>query len=172
MSDLFGPFEAVEGAIETAVPRNLLGSAISQGLNQGLGATEMLRAYRAAGGAIRTQSWYQLVGEVREATARAGDIGGLPLDQLPAEGSIVEWSGGRAGTYLYRMNVYVRENVEGVGLNVVQQMWDIQTSELLTPEQAIANITDQFGQTESQYATVMLGASVRGIYRQTGTAGR
>lgn len=53
---------------------------IDSSISQGYSATAGLTAYRAQGGAIRTQSWYDAFNEKRETVYRSGAIQDLPTE--------------------------------------------------------------------------------------------
>lgn len=132
----------------------------------------MLSAFREAGGAIRTQSFYQLVGEVSAASAIANRVPEIALDALPPAEAIATWSGGRPGSYLYRVRVYYRESEGGV-LGVQSTTLNVQTSELVTPADAVAMAQNTWAQGSGGTTGVgqeLLGMEVGTIFHQEGAA--
>jgi hypothetical protein len=166
--EALGGIAGEAGAGGVNIGRNMLAPLITQGLGEGLSANSMLSAVRGAGFGIRRSSFLELVGSVRDAMTASPVIAGAPLDRLPDANAIVDWRGGKAGTYLYRLNVFTRERDESGVFQITSVAWDIQTSELVTPEEAIATMTEQWNTNTEDYPLELLGATVRGVYRQTG----
>lgn len=163
-------FESLAEAGGADVGTPLYASAIRAGLNEGMNGSEILSSLRDAGFGIRTQSFYQLLGEVRASTALAGDWSAAPLDQLPGEGLVQEWSGGATDTYLSRIYMYVRTNVGGQ-LSVERRGVSILTNELITPGDALSmaqELYEENSDSENYANEQLLGAEFGGVYHQTG----
>jgi hypothetical protein len=160
------------GGASVNIGRNLMAPLVQQGLSEGLSGNRMLSAFQEAGLGIRRSSFQDLVSNVRDAMAAAPGIAGSPLDQLPATDNIVEWRGGKENTYLYRLNVFTRERDDMGVFQITNVAWDIQTSSLITPGEAVDNMVSQWNQNSPDYPSELMGATVRGVYRQTGNAGR
>lgn len=164
--------ESIGAAESGAVGQSMLASAVRQGLTEGLSATDMLTGLRAAGGAIRTQSFYQLVGEVRAASAMSSEWATAPLDQAPASSLVQDWAGGQADTYLNRVYMYVRTNVGGV-LSVERRGVSILTKEAIAPNDALAmaqELYEENSESENYANEQFLGAEFGGVYHQLGAA--
>jgi hypothetical protein len=162
--------ESLTGAAEAGADRSLLAPLVRQGLTEGLSATQMLDAVRSAGVGLRTQSWYQLVGEVRASAARAEQWSGAALDRLPTPDQVQEWSGGHTETYLNRVYMYVRTSATGE-LAVERRGVSILTNELITPGDALSMAQDLYaeGDESDNYAgEQLLGAEFGGVYHQLG----
>lgn len=132
----------------------------------------MLGAVRQAGVGVRTQSFYQLLGEVRASAARAEQWSGAALDQLPGRELIQDWTGGQTETYLNRVYMYVRTHVEGE-LAVERRGVSILTNELITPGDALSMAQDLYaeGAESDNYANeTLLGAEFGGVYHQLGAS--
>lgn len=152
--------------------RSLLAPLIRQGLSEGMSATEMLGSIRDAGVGVRTQSFYQLAGEVRASAARADAWSGAALDQTPSSELIQEWTGGQADKYLSRVYMYVRTRASG-DLAVERRGVSILTNELITPGDALAMAQDLYSENadSDNYANEeLLGAEFGGVYHQLGAA--
>ena len=164
--------ESIGAAESGSVGQGLLASAVRQGLSEGVSATEMLNSIRAAGGSIRTQSFYQLVGEVRAASARAGEWATAPLDQIPGQDLVQDWTGGQADTYLNRVYMYVRTSVGGV-LSVERRGVSILTRDAISPSDALAmaqQLYEENSDSENYANEQFLGAEFGGVYHQLGAA--
>jgi hypothetical protein len=85
---------------------------IADAIRGGLSANRSLTNFRAAGGAIRRQTWLNLFGEVRASLGRIGDIAGLDPNVPPPPGAFTDSSWGRDGSYMYRIDVLVRRSGE------------------------------------------------------------
>jgi hypothetical protein len=160
---------AESGATEgVTLGNNLLAPIVQQGINEGLSGNAMLSAIKGAGLGIRRSSFLDLVGGVRAAALAAPDVAAMSLDQLPTAEQIVNWRGGKAGTYLYRTNVFTRERDDLGNFHFEQKSWDIQSSSLLTPQEVNDQVTDQFNANTDDYPAELLGVTLRGVYLQGG----
>ncbi|MGH3571190.1 MAG: hypothetical protein ACRDUW_05075 [Pseudonocardiaceae bacterium] len=147
-----------------------VGSLVRVGLGEGLSANKMLTSLREAGSGIRRQSFLQLVGEVRAAGAAAGELAAAPLESQLEASRYVTWHGGATNTYLHRVSLFVRQDVEG-NLEVVTKNFDILSSERLTPAEAVRQAVDIFNTntgSENYSSEQLLGAELRGAYHQEG----
>jgi hypothetical protein len=166
-------FDAVERigagtAGETVnVGRNMLAPLINQGISEGLSGRSMLGALQSAGLGIRRGSFYDLVANVRDSIAASPAIAASPMDALPDLSNIVDWRGGKADTYLYRLNVFTRERDENGEFQITNRAWDVQSESLITPEEASAKVSDNW-ETSDEYPSELMGITVRGVYHQTG----
>jgi hypothetical protein len=164
--------QSIADAEGANVGRSLLGTAIRQGLSEGMSATSMLNAMRDAGVGLRTQSFYQLAGEVRASTARAEAWSGAALDRLPGSDLVQEWTGGQADTYLSRVYMYVRTHVDGE-LSVERRGVSVVTNQLITPGDALSMANDLYAENaeNDNYANEqLLGSEFGGVYHQQGAA--
>lgn len=164
--------QAIGEAETGSVGQGLLASAVRQGLAEGMSATNMLNDIRAAGGSIRTQSFYQLVGEVRASAARASEWATAPLDQVPGQDLVQDWTGGQADTYLNRVYMYVRTNIGGV-LSVERRGVSILTKEAISPNDALAmaqGLYEDNADSDNYANEQFLGAEFGGVYHQLGAA--
>lgn len=166
-TDILASVAEAEGA---GVGTPLLASMVRQGLTEGLSGSAMLNAIRDAGVGIRTQSFYQLVGEVRASAARAEQWSGAALDRLPSSELVQEWTGGQSDTYLSRVYMYVRTRATGE-LAVERRGVSIVTNELITPGDALSMAQDLYAENadnENYSNEQLLGAEFGGVYHQLG----
>lgn len=164
--------ESLGEAAAAGADRSLLAPLMRQGLQEGLSGQAMLGAIRQAGAGVRTQSFYQLLGEVRASAARAEQWSGAALDQLPTHDMVQQWTGGQTDTYLNRVYMYVRTHVEGE-LAVERRGVSILTNELITPGDALAMAQELYADNadSDNYANeTVLGAEFGGVYHQLGAA--
>lgn len=75
---------------------------------QGKGPTEALRDFRAAGGQVREQTWFQAFGQVSGAIAGAEGLAALPAEAVPPDELVGEWQAGRPGVVYSQATVFVR----------------------------------------------------------------
>lgn len=64
------------------------GTAAARALSEGLTPSAGLRAFRAAGGGIRTQTWYRLWGQAEFAGVHVQSEVGQPLNRRPERGTL------------------------------------------------------------------------------------
>src|SRR5437867_3433865 len=74
-------------------------------LTEEISPTAGLRAYREAGGMIRTQRWYQAFGEVAAAVSRRGLVQAAPIQSVPSPEEISPRASNARPGYLYRAGV-------------------------------------------------------------------
>ena len=164
--------EGLADAEGADIGQSMSASLIRQGLNEGLSGNAILSAMQEAGLGIRRQSFYQLLGEVRASSALADAWSGAPLDQIPSDDLVTDWTGGRADSYLSRVYMYVRTNVGGV-LSVERRGVSIVTNELITPGDALAaaqSLYEENSESENYANEQLLGAEFGGVYHQLGAA--
>lgn len=159
----------VEGLNEI-VGREGLAPLIGAGLNEGLSGASMLSSLREVGMGIRTQSFYQLVGEIQAAQGSVERWADLAQDAIPQATDFVEWSGGAADTYLYRVKYAVRTG-EGGELSVQTKVFNVQSREAISPadatDQAMQQLDDNADSDNYNNQTV-LGPVGVGLYHQIG----
>jgi hypothetical protein len=163
--------EAIGNASESSASRALLGPAISAGIDEGLSGRAMLAGIRSSGAAIRDSAFYQLVGEVRASKAMTAAWGQAPLDQIPSDELIQEWHGGATDTYLNRVYMYVRTNVDGE-MAIERRGVSIMTKELISPSDALGmaqDLYDENADNENYANEQFLGSEFGGVYHQLGT---
>jgi hypothetical protein len=157
--------DSFEGA---NVGRGTLASLVSQGLDEGLSANQMLRNARELGLGIQRQSFLRLVGEVRDSIASGPAWGTFAGDALPSEDAFAEWTGGTPNTFLYRTTVFARNKTDA-GYEVKQLNFDVLSHDIISPDEAIrrAHMFFESGTVLDQYSDQeYLGGEVRGGYAQ------
>ena len=91
-------------------------------LAEGVGPTQALREYREAGGAIRTQRFYQAYGETQLELATRGLVEAAPSERAPTPQEISPRSSTKPGGYLYRVGVLTaRTSVDPITGTVREQ---------------------------------------------------
>lgn len=151
------------------VPGNPAGF-ISGAIGEGVGSTEALDAFRAAGGAIRTQSWYRLYGEVADSIARAPAAAGLDPFALPGADDYATWAMGRGGEYVTSVRVFFRDTESEI---IGSKLYDYKTADPHTPIEAqLAAEQDYFSPDNTEVGTsgegqVFLGSTTHNVYLTT-----
>jgi hypothetical protein len=107
----------------TGGPGPLVGF-INEAIGQDLNATAALREFRAAGGAINNEAWYQAYGALRQ-----GFSAGQTLSQLASEAVVpgelmTTWAAGTAGEY----STFVEAFFQIPGQHAYETRWFIHTS--------------------------------------------
>lgn len=111
------------------IPRASVQAAIREGAN----ASDALRAYRAAGGSVRTQTWYRLYGQVQLEGVMAGREAGASLRARPTAGEIQQATSVRARGYMQRVTVLGRDS-EG---NIISRETSFRSDNLVSRQNAI-----------------------------------
>lgn len=137
----------------------LVASAIKQGISRTAG----LREYRAAGGAIRTQTWYRLWGEAEEALAGRLDETLAPLDAPPTRAELTPWSTSRSENFATQVEVFVRDRETGL---VSTKPYTHFADEPIVRQDAIEAAIEAYGSASAQdrYGEVVMGAVTVGQY--------
>lgn len=112
-------------------------------LTEGVGPTAGLRAFRAAGGAIRTQRFFHAYGEVAAAVSRRPMVERLPPEAVPGRESVSRITSHATPGFLYR--VAVVNTVRGVvteagtvGEETIVDWVSVRSHRLLTIAEAMA----------------------------------
>lgn len=110
-------------------------------IREGVGPTAGLRAYREAGGSIRTQRWFQAYGEVAAAVQRRPAVEGLSPGAVPGAEHISPITSRARPGYLYRVGVVNTQRgiitEQGTpGEDTVLDWVSVRSHRLLTPEEA------------------------------------
>lgn len=74
-------------------------------LTEGVAPTVGLQQYRAVGGMIRTQRWFQAYGEVAAAVSRRPLVEAAPSEAIPSADEISRRASAARPGYLYRVGV-------------------------------------------------------------------
>jgi hypothetical protein len=162
--------DLAEGASEATYTRTQLASLIRPDVEAGASANSILRALAGQGLGVRRSDGLALIRQVKSSIAASDAVQSLAMDSIPTTDMIDEWAGGRAGTYLYRVQLYVRDGGEG-GLGFMSKFFDIQSDDLITPAEAQARAEDIWTSNEGQgkYPNRELwGTSTVRVIRQTG----
>jgi hypothetical protein len=123
---------------------------IFNAITEGKSATEALSEYRAGGGAIRTQRFYQAYGEVAAEVAVLPDLQAQPVDTIPSGELIRQRASSRPGAYLARVGVLVSQRtvdpLTGKVSEVTQVNWgSVRMQELSSIEEILALGEENFG---------------------------
>lgn len=133
-------------------------------IGEGVGSTEALADYRDAGGAIRTQTWYRLYGEVSDSLARSGAAGSLDPDRIPDAGDYSTWTMGQGGQYATQVQVYFRDIDTGL---VGTSFYTYVTNDPHTPGEAEQAAFDEYSDPDNatNYDQSVLGTSTVNVYQ-------
>lgn len=139
---------------------------IAKQIIKGVGPTAALAEFRAAGGAVRTQRWFQVFKETADAVARANEFANLSGHLRPADSMFSEWSTRRPGLYGYQIQIVTRDMDTGETiLREHTQFYDRKVS----PNKAIADslndLSEEDGTIGTQATEKIEGAFLKGLYR-------
>lgn len=146
-----------------AWPRSLI-HKLTEG---GLTSTQALAEFRAAGGKMRTQTWYRMWGEVENERSLFGIETGRPLHLKPTQDEIIPMTTRRAAGYMQRVQVVTRD-AEG---SVATKTIDVRSKTLISRKNAIARaekivegITTSQDKGAEQYYHAVVTAFYGGTY--------
>jgi hypothetical protein len=83
-------------------------AAAQLAMREGVNASQALKAFRAAGGSVRTQTWYRLYGQAQLEGALTSREAGAPLNRVPTASEVQPASVPRARGFMQRVTVYGR----------------------------------------------------------------
>ena len=109
-------------------------SAAQIAIREGANATDALRAFRAAGGSVRTQTWYRLYGQAQLEGAMSGREASAGLARVPVSNEIQTRSVPRATGYMQRVTVFGRTD-QG---DIVTREVSLRSSRLVSRANAVA----------------------------------
>ena len=112
-----------------AYPRSLIHKLAESGAS----ASGALSEFRAAGGKMRTQSWYRMWGEVENERSLGGIETGRPLHLRPTQDEIIPMTTKRASGYMQRVNVVTRD-ADGI---MATKTIDVRSRGLISRKNAI-----------------------------------
>ena len=135
--------------------------AVLDALNEGKSATAGLAAYRAAGGEVRTQTWYRLHGEVQSALAGRISEASAPLNRRPTGDEVTTWTTRNAAGYLQQIEVLVRDRQTG---EVMAKPYSVTGDTMRSRGAAISEALDAYMGNADQYEEQVLGAVHVGAY--------
>lgn len=148
------------------------GGAYPRGLIQrlaeaGESSSRSLSEYRAAGGRIRTQTWYRMWGEIENERSLAGIEEGQPLHLKPTGDEIMQMTTRRASGYMQRVQVFGR-TAQG---DVMTKTIDLRTGDLVSRRNAIGKamgvvegIESESGRETGSVPVAVVGAVYGGTY--------
>lgn len=137
------------------------GSYIAGLVREGLSASGALRAYRGAGGSIRTQTWYRAWGETVAAIGRAGAIGAAPGGSRPLASELSAGAWRTKERYTFMVDVLVRPT----GTSEVFRMPMAVTSDrLLTYDEALNQAIDYANADLEKYGESVIGGVTTAVY--------
>lgn len=143
---------------------------MAESIRSGLNATEALREFRAAGGAMRREYWLQGYADVRDTLARSDEFAQLDRNALPSGEDYSEWAMGRGGQYATQVQVFLRQ--KGTG-ETFSKDYTYVTDEPHSPGEAEQAAMDEYGDPDvaTQYEEVVTGAIATNGFATTPWAG-
>lgn len=137
--------------------------AVLDAIGSGQSASASLKGYRAAGGEVRTQTWYRLFGEVQGALGNRLSEASAPLHRRPAQEEVTQWSTRNAAGFLQQVEVLVRDRATG---EVSARPFSVTGDQLRSRGSVISEALDVFagGVEDGPYEEQILGAVHVGAY--------
>jgi hypothetical protein len=129
----------------------------------GLSATAGLKAYRAAGGKVASQTWYRLTGELQAMLADREGIYNEPVNLRPVASEIKTWETAKAKGYIQQVEVLVRDRGTG---EIISVPFSLQGNSLVSRRSAIRAALDVYSDDNARrYNQQVLGAVYTGTYQ-------
>lgn len=137
--------------------------AVLDAIASGQSASSSLAAYRAAGGEVRTQTWYRLHGEVQASLGDRISEAAAPLNRRPTGDEVQTMSTRTASGFLQQVEVLVRNRQTG---EVEAKPFSVTGDRLVSRGAAVSQALDTFaaGVEEGNYSEQVLGAVHVGAY--------
>jgi hypothetical protein len=121
---------------------------IARALRVGITPTAALRAFRASGGRIRTQTWFQVAGEVRAALAVQPQAQAASFRRRPLADEISRMTSRRARGFEYRFRLGGRLTETGEQVVVFHS---VRSPELLRISEAAAIAVSTAADVQARY---------------------
>lgn len=138
---------------------------IQRAIREGWSRTRALGEFRQAGGAMRTQRWYQLWSTVHAAVERRAQIAGLPPRRIPGPDQFAPWPTRTPGRFAYQANVFVRDRGTGVRMTMPST---IVYRRPVSPAKFIAEVMERATEgvegSDDYPDLVVEGATLAGLY--------
>lgn len=133
---------------------------------EGENATNALDTFREMGGAVRTEWWYQMYGEVYNSMASAPAVAALDPDVLPNAGDYGVWEAGQGGRYATQVVQFLRDLETG---EIITSQYTHMTVEPHTIDEAQAAAQTDFGNVDTlnAYGQAWMGALATGLWQTT-----
>lgn len=145
-----------------AAPREGFPSGLVQrAVREGVNATDALRLYRAAGGSVRTQTWYRLYGQAKLELELHGTEAGRPLHLRPTADEIQQRTTRRARGYEQRATVFMRDRETG---EVIARPFSQRAEGVVSRRNVIETAIGIFSDFAAQYDLVPEGAIYTGTF--------
>jgi hypothetical protein len=169
---------AAESGAEFGVDyaRAMLPSIIGAGLNEGYSGAEMLRQLQSVGLGIRTQTFYQILGNVQASAVTAGLNLGASLTALPDASEIAPWLTQNASGYLYQARFLAQTVDPDTGAIITSwNDFSMRYTSVQSRGEVLQDIIDVLNQGQADAAAgadtppqqSILGVEVTNIYQMT-----
>lgn len=137
---------------------------ISELIGAGESPTAGLQIFRDAGGAIRTESWFRLYGEVDTALQNAGPAASLNPYELPPANAYAPWTMNGPDSYATQVKVFFRDVDTGV---IGSAEYTYRTPDPHTPAEAEAAAQAEYGDADNaaDYGQSILGTATTNVYQ-------
>jgi len=166
-----GPIaEALSGAVTeygANYVRRMLPSVIRSGLTSGLSGNAILGELRRSGVGIRTQRFYQMLGEIQAQAISSDAVAGFPLASQPDESMFADWGVRNPNGFVYQFNVYVNEHEypPGVVIPAGSMPFSLRYSTPVATGEAIQDVMDVLNQ-RGVAGRQILGVEVSSLYKE------
>lgn len=141
---------------------------IATAVREGLSATGALKAYRAAGGSVRTQTWYRAYGQVSHAIADYGAELERAQHRIPTAGEIRKWSTVTASGFAQQAQVFMRDRETN---EVVARNFTLRGAGMISRQGVIEQAMNTFSDFSDQYGMQIVGGIYTGSYELEPEAG-
>jgi len=134
-----------------------------QSVLEGLSASAALREYRAAGGHVASQTWYQLRGQMESFVSEREGIYNEPQHLRPTSAEIQTWTTSKASGYVQQVEVLVRERETG---QIVSVPYSAVSNKLRSRQAIVRAALDIYSDDNAKkYNQQVLGAVYTGTFQ-------
>lgn len=133
--------------------------------SMGHSATSALRDFREAGGHVRTQTWYQVYGQVSATIEHRAGLAALADEAHPDAKDVGTWKAGREGIHYHQAEVYIRRQ----GGSDIETFYYTAISDRLRTKGAVLDeamgYADTFRDSDTFGEFTILGAALSSVSR-------
>lgn len=134
---------------------------IAQAVRSGMSASGALSAYREAGGAVRTQTWYRAWGQVQASVDDYTAELERPQSRRPIADELRQWQTKTATGYAQQAQVFMRDRETG---EVVTRNFTLRGAGVVSRQSVIDTAISTFTDFSDQYGMQIVGGIYTGSY--------
>lgn len=163
---LDGVSDAIE-AYGASYVRAMLPSIIRIGIGSGLSGSSILRDLRSAGVGVRTQRFYQMLGELQSSDAGAETVSAMGLTDIPSAEDFSNWGVRNPSGYVYQFRMYIGDTMEdGRIIPAGYRNFSLRSGVIQAIGDIMQDAIDLFRGQAVRYGQTFLGAELVNLYQE------